>query len=147
MFYFSFIIVFVFIDSNHHCKSKSMQKKFSFSSRLKSFSFAFAGIKDFWLSEPNAKLHLLAAIVAITAGFTLHISLTEWLFIALAITLVFASEMFNTALEKLCDKVSPDMHPLIKTVKDLAAGGVLVTALFAALTGMIIFLPKIIALF
>ena len=124
-----------------------MRKKLSFKSRLKSFSFAFAGIKDFWLNEPNAKLHLLAAIVAIIAGFILHISSAEWLFVALAITLVFASEMFNTALEKLCDKVAPEMHPLIKTVKDLAAGGVLITAFFAFLTGMIIFLPKIIALF
>ncbi|PZF73110.1 diacylglycerol kinase family protein [Taibaiella soli] len=124
-----------------------MQKKLSFSSRLKSFTFALAGIKDFWKSEPNARLHLIAAILAVIASFALHISRTEWLFVLLAITLVFAAEMFNTALETLCDKISPEIHPLIKKTKDLAAGGVLVTAAFAFITGMIIFLPKIIALF
>lgn len=124
-----------------------MRKKLSLKSRLNSFAFAFAGIKDFWQSEPNARLHLLAAVIAIGAGFTLHISSIEWLFILLAITLVFVAEMFNTALETLCDKVAPEIHPLIKKTKDLAAGGVLVTAFFAFITGMIIFLPKIIALF
>jgi len=119
-----------------------MQKKRSFRATLKSFAYAFAGIKDFWQIEPNARLHLLAASIAIIAGFVLHISPVEWLFILLAITFVFVAEMFNTALEILCDKVSPEIHPLIKKIKDLAAGAVLLTALFAFITGMIIFLPK-----
>lgn len=54
--------------------------------------------------------------------------------------------MFNTAIEKLCDVVHKEMHPGIKKIKDIAAGAVLLSALFSLITGVSIFLPKIINL-
>jgi undecaprenol kinase/diacylglycerol kinase (ATP) len=54
--------------------------------------------------------------------------------------------MFNSALEKLCDKVNPEMDPQIKVIKDMAAGAVLWTSLLAAVAGLCIFIPKIIEL-
>ena len=53
------------------------------------------------------------------------------------------AEAFNTAIEKLCDKVSPERDPLIKTTKDVAAGAVLLFVLGAVAVGLIIFIPKI----
>ncbi|MNY66215.1 Undecaprenol kinase [compost metagenome] len=57
--------------------------------------------------------------------------------------LVFVCELFNTALEALADFASPGKHPQIKKVKDLAAAAVLLSAISALITGIIIFLPKL----
>ena len=121
-------------------------KRFSIASRIKSFRFAFFGIQTLFRSEYNAWIHLLAAILALIFGFLLHISQEEWLFVILAISLVFAAEMINTALEVLSDYVQPEQHEAIKKVKDLAAAAVLVIALAALAGGLLIFLPKLIAL-
>ena len=111
---------------------------------IKSFVFAFNGIKICFFSETNFKIHLLVAVIAVLFGIGFKISGTEWLAIIFCISLVVAMEMINTAIEKLCNVVHKDFSMCIKNVKDIAAGAVLVTALFTLLTGIIIFLPKII---
>lgn len=61
----------------------------------------------------------------------------------LQIAFVMVAEAFNTAIEKLCDVVSKDHHPVIGTVKDIAAGGVLIAAISAVITGLLLFIPKL----
>lgn len=92
-------------------------------------------------------VHLLAAILVILAGFLLNISRLEWIAIIFVITLVIALEIINTAIELLVDWISPEHHPQAGKIKDLAAGAVLIAAIGAAITGVMIFLPKITALF
>lgn len=110
--------------------------------RLLSFRYAFQGIADLLRSQPNARIHLAAAIFAIGAGFYWHINRMEWALIILCITLVIALEAINTALEYLTDLVSPGAHPLAGKVKDVAAAAVLIAAIGAVLVGLLIFLPK-----
>lgn len=120
----------------------SPSNKFTPGSRFRSIGFAFEGWKTLLGEEPNALLHIIAAIAAILLGFWLKISSGEWLFIVLAISLVVAAELFNTALEVLCDFVHTQYHPQIKKIKDLSAGAVLVLSLGALVGALIIFLPK-----
>jgi diacylglycerol kinase len=68
----------------------------------------------------------------------------EWLVIILFTALVISLEMFNSALEKLCDKVNPELDPQIKLIKDMAAGAVLWASLLSVVAGICIFIPKII---
>jgi diacylglycerol kinase len=110
----------------------------------RSFRYAGKGIRALFRYENNARIHLMAALLVLGAGLFFRVSLTEWGLLITQIVLVWMAEAFNTALEKLSDKVSPDYHPLIESVKDLAAGAVLLTALGAALVGSLIFLPKLI---
>lgn len=113
--------------------------------RLNSFRFAFAGIASLVGSQPNARIHLLATALVIFAGFYFDLSKNEWCIVALAVAFVFAAEAFNTALEHLTDLVSPDYHPLAGKAKDVAAGAVLFAAIGAAAVGILVFLPKIMA--
>jgi diacylglycerol kinase len=115
--------------------------------RLNSFRYAFAGIAELVRSQPNAKFHLTAASFVFVAGFLSGLSRMEWCAVVFAITIVIAAETVNTALEYLTDLTSPDYHPLAGKVKDLAASAVLISAIGAAAVGIIIFLPKVIALF
>jgi len=69
----------------------------------------------------------------------------EWKWLLIAIFLVWITEILNTAIEKLADVVSPGYAVAIKQVKDMAAAAVLLSAVFAVVIALIIFLPKIIS--
>ena len=120
---------------------------FSFKKRIYSFRYAINGIKQLIITEHNARIHLSAAIITIGCGIWLGISPVEWMIIIMCIGLVFGAECFNSAVEAISDFVSPEYHNTIKRIKDLAAAGVLCVALASAITGCIIFIPKIIVYF
>lgn len=118
-------------------------EKFSIINRIKSFKYAFNGLKLFFVLDHNGRVHLFAAIVAIGLSFYLKLSALEWIAVLGVISAVIVAEILNSAIEKLADVVSPDFHPKIKVVKDLAAAAVLVTAFLALAVGAIIFIPKL----
>jgi diacylglycerol kinase len=107
--------------------------------RLVSFRYAAKGIASAVQSEPNIRLHLVAAIVVPIIGFWVKLSIEEWALVVLAIGLVWVSEMLNTAIERLVDLLHPDWHPLAGRVKDLAAGGVLIAAITSFIIGLLVF--------
>jgi len=117
-----------------------------FHKRLKSFQYAWRGVKLLF-REPNAKIHLAAAILAITLGFLLKINLIEWAIIIIVIGLVLMAELFNTTIEKLSDRVTTEQDDKIEKIKDMSAGAVLIIAITAAIVGCVIFIPKIYYLF
>lgn len=121
--------------------------KFSFAKRGKSFVYAWRGIVSLVSNEHNAWIHCVAAVVTVTAGFAFGISRVEWIAVVICIAAVFAAEAFNTAVERLVDIVSPDYDRRAGAVKDVAAGAVLLTAIGAAVVGLLVFVPHIAALF
>jgi diacylglycerol kinase (ATP) len=119
-------------------------EKFSIRSRVKSFSHALAGLRQFVGREHNARIHVAATLAVIVTGFLLHVSYTEAAILAVVTGLVWVAEIVNTCMERLSDVITRERHPEIKLVKDLAAGAVLVAAIIAVVTGLLIFIPKII---
>lgn len=113
---------------------------------IKSFKYAFEGLKDALLHERNFRIQVVVFILIIIAGFLFHINTTEWIFILLCAAIVLSTEIINSAIEKLCDFVSPEIHPLIKKIKDFSAAAVLVGTILSVIIGTIIFLPKIMIL-
>ena len=85
----------------------------------------------------------MLGMLSIALAAFLNISPTEWIIILVCIGSVLALEMFNSALEKLCDLVQPAPDPRIKAIKDMAAGTVLWVSVISAVITTIIFLPKI----
>jgi diacylglycerol kinase len=106
---------------------------------LKSFKFAFHGIYLVVRFENNTRIHLLATLAVMVLGFFLGLSLIEWAIILTQIGLVWTAEIFNTALEKLVDLISPEYNPKAGVIKDVAAGAVLVTSVISAIIGLLIF--------
>jgi diacylglycerol kinase len=111
--------------------------------RVKSFGYAFAGIATLLHAQQNARIHAVAVIVVVAAGWHCQLSGVEWGLVILAMGLVTSAEAMNTALEILCDRVEPEQHPAIKQVKDVAAAAVLLAAIAAAAIGALVFVPKI----
>lgn len=102
---------------------------------------ALRGIRNVVLSERNAQTHLGFAAIALALGLCFRISRFEWIAVLLCISIVLALEAMNTALERLCDRVSPEHDSLIGQAKDAAAGAVLCAALGASLVGLLVFVP------
>lgn len=114
---------------------------------LKSFQYAFAGIWVALKSERNLYIHIFFMLMVILAGFIFKINTYEWIICIILFIVVISAEMFNTAIETTVDIAMPQQHDLAKKAKDVAAGAVLITAIGAAVIGMIIFVPKIMSLF
>jgi diacylglycerol kinase (ATP) len=128
----------------------SLQNDFqamSLQKRVASFQYAFQGLRDLFQNQPNARIHLGATALVVVAGFYFQLSRTEWVAVALCITLVLSMEAVNTAIEHLTNLVSPDFHPLAGKAKDVAAAAVLLSAMGSVLVAAIIFLPKLITCF
>ena len=114
--------------------------------RLKSLRFAFRGMLILIRSEHSVMVQLGIGILVSIIGFLVGLSATEWILQTLCIGLILAAEGMNTAVEKLCDFVNPGPDPKIGRVKDIAAGGVGFAAVMAIIVGLIIYIPKVLAL-
>ncbi len=115
-------------------------------SRIQSFFHAFAGLQAAFKTQPNLRIHFVATLLVI--GFSIYFKLEtfEWLFVLSAVALVWTAELFNTAIESLCDLYSKEFNPKIKFIKDVAAGAVLLAAIYALGVALFVFIPKIMEL-
>ena len=95
--------------------------------------------------EPNFRIHLIAAVLAVGLSVILEITKLEFIAVTFAIALVLAAETLNTCIEKICDLISLEENHQIKIIKDMAAASVLVSAIAAFIIGMVIFIPKILS--
>ncbi len=118
------------------------QERFSFGKRIKSFEYAFSGLRLIFKTDHNVWLHFIATVLVIALGLIMKVSLIDSAFLAVAIGLVWVTELINTCLEKMMDFVSKETHPDIKFIKDVSAGAVLVAAITALVIGCIVFIPK-----
>ena len=118
---------------------------FSFSGRIRSGTHAIHGIIEMLSSQHNAWVHAVATFGVLATEFIFEVSTSEWCFLILVIMAVWVAEALNTAFELLCDVASPEFHPLVKKSKDVAAGAVLLSAMGAAVVGLIIFIPYVIS--
>lgn len=109
------------------------------------FTNAFRGLWLFINSEPNNRIHLSLALLALVGGWVFHIETSEWLALILSIGLVLLAEAFNASMERLCDMVHKEHHPQIKAIKDISAGAVLIAALVALAVALVIFVPRLYA--
>jgi diacylglycerol kinase (ATP) len=99
-------------------------------------SFAVAGIAECWRTESSFRTHVLVGALVLIAMLILRPDPVWWAIVALVVTLVFALELVNSAFERLIDHLHPELHPEIRSVKDMAAGGVLLLSLGAVLVGL-----------
>ena len=102
----------------------------------RSFACAFRGLGLCVRQERNFRIHLTAGAAVFWLASHFSLSRGEWALLLLAVGLMLAAEVFNTALEWFCDQVSPGWDKLARQVKDLSAGAVLVCALFCAGAGV-----------
>jgi diacylglycerol kinase (ATP) len=116
-------------------------QRFTLAARLKSFAYAFEGIALMLKTQHNAWLHLIATMLVMGLATWCRVDAADWRWLIGAMAMVWMAEAMNTAVESLCDVVSPQYSLAVKCAKDLAAGGVLIAACAASAIGVITFWP------
>ncbi|GIX03721.1 MAG: diacylglycerol kinase [Planctomycetaceae bacterium] len=105
-----------------------------------SLQHACRGLKAAVVGEKNIRIHLMAALLAMSTGVVMRLNTWEWALLVGTIAAVLTTELLNTALEQIVDLISPGYHPQAGLIKDVAAGAVLVMSLGAAILGSLILL-------
>lgn len=114
-----------------------------FYNRAKSFRFAFEGWWHVLRTQHNAWIHAVFSVGVFVVSFWLGISSLEWAILILTIMAVWMAEFMNTAIEAVVDMTMPEVHPLAKVAKDVAAAAVLVGAVGAVIIGLLILGPPL----
>lgn len=109
--------------------------------RFEKFRYPLRGFRVAWQEEPSFRFHIIWALLTLACAYLLRISVTEFLIIIAMIGFVLVAELFNTALEELCDKFQPTHDPHVAKIKDLAAAAVSAAAIIAVIVGLSIFIP------
>jgi diacylglycerol kinase (ATP) len=115
--------------------------RFSIAGRMRAFGYAIAGLIYAFKIGHAIWIQSAIAAVVVLVGLYLKISASDWRWIALAITLVWTTEIMNTAVETVCDALHPEHHKMIGVAKDAAAGAVLMAAIGAVTIGLITLWP------
>jgi diacylglycerol kinase (ATP) len=112
-----------------------------------SFSHAFAGVLWALKTQPNFRIHITLAVLALLLGFLLGITETEMIVLVFTIILGLTGEMINTCIEAMTDLITQEWRADAKIAKDVGAGMMLITAVGTVLIAIIIFLPRILVVF
>ena len=121
--------------------TQSPVRQFHLRDRASSFRYAAAGLARMVRTQHNARIHLAATILVVIAGGLCGLKSADWLWLSTAITLVWITEAFNTAIELLGDAVTTEINPLIGHAKDASAAAVLIAAVSSVVIGLFVFVP------
>lgn len=110
--------------------------------RIKAIGYTFEGFWRLISKEESIQAQSVLFIIACILGYVYEFSTQEWAFQTLAFGLIFITEALNTAIEEICNYMHPKFHPKIKEIKDIGAGAVLLSSIFAGIVLLIIYIPK-----
>ena len=112
-------------------------------SRADSFGYALAGCAHMLRHQKNTRIMFVASVAVVGAGLWLEVAARDWALLILSTGLVWITEFVNAALEAAVNLRMPELHPLARLAKDVAAAAVLLAALLALLVGALILLPPL----
>lgn len=124
-------------------RDRDTKHRFSLMERFRSFVYAGRGLQLLF-HEHNTWIHLTATFCVVVVGLWVSLSFVQWAIAIILLGGVWIAEALNTAIERLCDHVTPEQHPEIGRIKDIAAAAVLMAAITAVAAGLCIFVPAII---
>lgn len=111
------------------------------------FKNARKGMRIVLKSERNIRIHFIAAVFVLVLGFVLEFSALKISVLLLAIGLVVAAEMLNSAIEFSLDAIFHNRYSkMVGMAKDISAGAVMFVTIIAVIIGGLIFIPEIMAL-
>jgi len=108
---------------------------------LKSMRHAIGGIRVVFVSEQSFRIQLLASIAVLLLGAFVQVQAYQWIVLILLIGSVLVLELINSIFERIVDAFKPRIHPIVKDIKDIMAGAVLIASIVAAIVGIVIFYP------
>ena len=123
---------------------KTNRLDFSFKGLFSIVINSVNGLKNFFKYERSALVYLVASVFTVGAGIILQMSMMEWVMIFFVLLTMLASELLNTAIEAICDLVSPEYNPFVKIAKDSGSAATGVLTILWVIVILAIYAPKVI---
>lgn len=109
--------------------------------------YSLNGIKTYMEEGKSFILYSFAAILEVIFGFIFKVNGLEWILIICMLGVLLAVELLNTGIERACDAITKEYNPLIKAAKDCGSGATFIIFIVMVILNIIIFYPKVVALF
>ncbi len=113
---------------------------------FRSVAHALRGLAVTFRSGRNFRVQVLAAVLVLCAALLLDVRIWEFILLLLLSTAVLVLELFNSVIERMADGLAPRLQPIVRDIKDLMAGAVLLSSIVSAAIGLLIFLPYLLRL-
>src|SRR3989338_3406336 len=113
---------------------------------IKSFSHALRGVCVVFKTEQSFRIQTGIAFLVLLLALFFHIQAFEWIILLLLVGSVLTLELINSIFERIVDSFKPRIHPMVKDIKDIMAGAVLIVSVIAAVVGITIFYPHLVDL-
>jgi diacylglycerol kinase len=110
---------------------------------FKSLKHAMRGVRVVFVSEQSFRIQVSIALAVLVCGAVFQVKIYEWILLFLLIGSVLTLEIVNSIFERIVDSFKPRIHPVVKDIKDIMAGAVLIVSLIAATVGITIFYPHV----
>ena len=114
---------------------------------MMSTKYSIQGLVYAFSNEKSLILYTVLSLLAILVGALLCISVNQWICLLLSLGVVLTIELINTAIEATVDMVTIEYNELAKVAKDCGSAATFVSTIIAVIVALVIFIPKIIALF
>src|SRR3989339_847889 len=113
---------------------------------VKSFSHALRGVRVAFKTEQSFRIQIGIAFFVILFAFFFQIQAFEWIVLLLLVESVLILELINSIFERIIDTFKPRIHPVVRDIKDIMAGVVLLGSLISLFVGITIFFPHVLEL-
>lgn len=121
-------------------KQQMIEKRTGLLRILYATYYSLNGLRAAFKSEAAIRQEFFAMLVLIPLALWLEVSNVERILLIMTLFIVLITELLNTAVEKLCDHVSTDIHFLIGRAKDICSAAVFVSLVLATVTWLTILL-------
>ncbi|MEK7620606.1 MAG: diacylglycerol kinase family protein [Patescibacteria group bacterium] len=108
---------------------------------FKSLKHALRGVSVVFAAEQSFRIQVYVALLVVVFGIFFQVRTYEWIVLVLLIGSVLTLELINSIVERIVDSFKPRIHPIVKDIKDIMAGAVLLVSVIAAVLGITIFYP------
>ncbi|MCR5787569.1 MAG: diacylglycerol kinase [Bacilli bacterium] len=124
--------------------SRDEIKKKGIKRTLRTFKFSIDGLAYAYKNEQSMLIHALGTVFTVVLGIIFSLSLTEWALVFIALGVILASELINTAIEAAVDLCTLEIHPLAKIAKDCGSAATFVLFLVSVVICLFVFVPHFI---
>ena len=124
--------------------SRDEIKKKGIKRTLRTFKYSMQGLAYAYKNEQSMWIHAIGTVITVIIGIICKLSLTEWAIVLIALGVILASELINTAIEAAVDLCTLEIHPLAKIAKDCGSASTFVLTIAAVVVCLFVFIPHFI---
>jgi diacylglycerol kinase (ATP) len=95
--------------------------------------YSFAGFKSAWKDQMAFRAETIVIACMLPVGIWMGQSIVEWALLVGSCMLVLITELLNSAVETVVDRIGTEQHILSKQAKDLGSAAAAMSMLAAAI--------------